>query len=165
MVSEVASRQTVGSAWKARQHFVRREGEALYGLGLHQEGHMNLRGTMQYLYQHNLKATIPVFVRAGAVIPMGRFQQYSSEKPDAPWEIRVYLGADCEFTVYEDEGDGYGYEKGFCSTFTLTWDDRERSQVLLSRHDRHPPFRHRNRRRRQGSRHRRHVSGGCSSGV
>lgn len=165
MVSEVASCQTVGSAWKARQHFVRREGEALYGLGSHQEGHMNLRGTMQYLYQHNLEATILVFVRAGAVIPMGPFQQYSSEKPDAPWEIRVYLGADCEFTVYEDEGDGYGYEKGFCSTFTLTWDDRERSQGLLSSHDGHPPSRHRNRRRRLGSRHRRHVSGGCSSGV
>ena len=85
---------------------------------------------------------IPVFVRAGAVIPMGPFLQYSSEKPNAPWEIRIYPGADGEFTVYEDEGDGYGYEKGICSTFTIAWNDRERRLTISDRKGSYPGMTH-----------------------
>ena len=76
---------------------------------------------------------IPVLVRAGAIIPMGPLQQYSSEKPDAPWEIRIYPGADGEFTVYEDEGDNYNYEQGKYATYTLRWNDRSRRLTISSR--------------------------------
>ena len=76
---------------------------------------------------------IPVFVRAGSIVPMGPLQQYSSEKPDAPWEIRIYPGADGEFTVYEDEGDNYNYEQGKYSTYTLRWNDRSRRLTISER--------------------------------
>jgi len=65
---------------------------------------------------------IPLFVRAGSIIPMGPFIQYSTEKSD-PVEIRVYPGADGEFTLYEDENDNYNYEKGLYSTIEFKWDD------------------------------------------
>ena len=60
--------------------------------------------------------TVPLFARAGAIIPLGPDVQYSSEKPWDDLEIRVYPGADGTFTLYEDEGDTYGYEQGVCST-------------------------------------------------
>ena len=55
---------------------------------------------------------IPVFVRAGSIIPMTEVMQYVDEKPDAPYEIVIYCGADGEFVLYDDSGDGYGYENG-----------------------------------------------------
>jgi alpha-D-xyloside xylohydrolase len=65
---------------------------------------------------------IPLFVKAGSIVPMGPNIQYSSEKND-PIEIRIYSGADCEFTLYEDENDNYNYEKGIYSTIVFKWDD------------------------------------------
>ena len=59
--------------------------------------------------------TVPLYARAGAIIPLGPDVQYSGEKPWDRLEIRVYPGADGHFTLYEDEGDGYGYEQGACS--------------------------------------------------
>lgn len=76
---------------------------------------------------------IPVFVRAGAIVPMGPQQQYSSEKPDAPWEIRVYSGADGEFVIYEDEGDNYNYEQGKFATISLKWNDKDRILTIGER--------------------------------
>ena len=61
-ISNIVSDQPVGNAWKAVVNYKWQDGEALYGLGSHQEPHYNLRGTMQYLYQHNLKATVPVLM-------------------------------------------------------------------------------------------------------
>jgi alpha-D-xyloside xylohydrolase len=43
--------------------------------------------------------------------------------PDAPYEIRIYRGADAVFSLYEDAGDDYDYEQGCFSIVTLTWDD------------------------------------------
>jgi alpha-D-xyloside xylohydrolase len=63
---------------------------------------------------------IPLFVRAGSIIPMGPLIQYSTEKSD-PVEIRVYPGANGEFTLYEDENDNYNYEKGLYSTIEFKW--------------------------------------------
>ena len=54
---------------------------------------------------------IPLLVRQGAIVPMGPVVQYTAEMKDAAWEIRIYPGADSSFTVYEDEGDNYNYEK------------------------------------------------------
>jgi alpha-D-xyloside xylohydrolase len=65
--------------------------------------------------------TLPLFVRPGSIIPMGPFLQYSSEKPADPIELRVYRGADGKFTLYEDEGDNYSYEKGKYATIPISW--------------------------------------------
>ena len=64
--------------------------------------------------------SVPLFARAGAIIPLGPDVQYSSEKSWDALEIRVYPGADGTFTLYEDEGDGYAYEQGACSTVTFS---------------------------------------------
>lgn len=70
--------------------------------------------------------TIPLFIRAGSIIPMGPFLQYSGEKIADPLEIRIYGGQDGEFTLYEDEGDNYNYEVGKYSTITFKWSDRDK---------------------------------------
>lgn len=67
---------------------------------------------------------LPLFVKAGAIIPMGPVVQYANEQPDAPLEIRIYPGADGAFTLYDDAGDGYGYEKGERAIVHIKWDDR-----------------------------------------
>jgi alpha-D-xyloside xylohydrolase len=69
-------------------------------------------------------------VKAGAIIPMGPLQQYASEKPNAPWEIRIYPGADGRFTIYEDEGDNYNYEDGKSARINLRWDN-QRMQLTI----------------------------------
>lgn len=66
---------------------------------------------------------IPLYVRAGSVIPVGPTVQYAAEKDWSDIQLRIYPGADGEFTLYEDAGDGYGYEKGERSEIRMTWDD------------------------------------------
>lgn len=71
----------------------------------------------------NVDASIdhcPMFVRAGSILPIGPDVQYTSEKPWDYLEIRVYAGADGKFTLYEDEGDSYNYEKGMYSTIDFS---------------------------------------------
>lgn len=63
---------------------------------------------------------IPLFVRSGSIVPIGPDVQYSSEKPWDNLEIRVYAGQKGEFTLYEDEGDNYNYEKGMYSTIKFS---------------------------------------------
>lgn len=71
----------------------------------------------------------PLYVRAGSIVPMTECQQYAGEHPDAPYYIYVYPGADADFEIYEDAGDGYDYEKGAFATYRLHWDE---AQHLLS---------------------------------
>ena len=66
---------------------------------------------------------LPVYVRAGTILPMGPVVQHTGEGLDAPLEVRVYPGADGAFTLYEDEGDGYGYEADAYALTELTWLD------------------------------------------
>jgi alpha-D-xyloside xylohydrolase len=75
---------------------------------------------------------IPLMVRAGSIIPMGPFIQYSTERSD-PVEIRIYPGANGEFTLYEDENDGYGYEKGLYSTIEFRWNDSTQTLTIGNR--------------------------------
>ncbi|HEY0943855.1 MAG TPA: TIM-barrel domain-containing protein, partial [Opitutaceae bacterium] len=77
--------------------------------------------------------TLPLFVRAGSIVPMGPVMQYATEKPDAPYEIRVYPGADGRFTIYEDDNETYAYKQGAHATIPLTWDDRRRELTLGAR--------------------------------
>ena len=75
---------------------------------------------------------IPLFVKAGSIIPMGPFIQYATEKID-PIEIRIYPGANGKFILYEDENDNYNYENGKYSTITFTWDDAKRELTISNR--------------------------------
>ena len=80
---------------------------------------------------------IPLMVKAGSIIPMGPFIQYSTEKSD-PIEARIYLGANAEFTLYEDENDGYEYEKGLYSTIEFRWNDSTRTLTIGKRRGNFP---------------------------
>ena len=72
---------------------------------------------------------IPLFVKAGSIIPMGKIIQSSAEKSDT-LEIRVYKGANGEFTLYEDEGDNYNYEKGKYATISFRWNEKYQSLTI-----------------------------------
>ena len=80
---------------------------------------------------------IPLMVRAGSIIPMGPFIQYSTERSD-PIELRIYRGADADFTLYEDENDGYEYERGRYSTIEFRWNDRTHILAIGKRHGDYP---------------------------
>jgi alpha-D-xyloside xylohydrolase len=67
--------------------------------------------------------SIPLFVRAGSILPIGPVIQSTAEELGAPIELRVYPGADADFTFYEDAGDGYGYEKGEFTLTPIHWDE------------------------------------------
>ena len=69
-------------------------------------------------------AYAPLYVKAGSIIPLGPDVQYTNEKPWDNLDIIVYPGANGEFTLYEDEGDNYNYEKGLYSTITFKWNDK-----------------------------------------
>src|SRR4029077_7282538 len=76
---------------------------------------------------------LPLFVRAGSIIPMGPEKEWSTEKPEDPIELRVYRGADGDFSLYEDENDVYNYEKGAHATIQLHWDDLKQSLIIGER--------------------------------
>ena len=74
--------------------------------------------------------TLPLLVRAGSIIPMGPELQWSGEKSADPIELRIYRGADGTFHLYEDEGDGYAYEKGVHATISFTWKDSTQTLTI-----------------------------------
>ena len=76
---------------------------------------------------------MPVFVKAGTILPFGPETQYSSEKPWDELEIRVYPGANGEFAFYEDEGDNYNYEKGKFSVIKFSWDEAMHTLTIAPR--------------------------------
>ena len=76
---------------------------------------------------------VPMFVRAGSILPLGPEMQYVGEKAWDNLEIRIYPGADGEFTLYEDEGDNYNYEKGYHSEIIFKWNDRTRTLSISAR--------------------------------
>lgn len=80
---------------------------------------------------------IPLFVKAGSVVPVGPVVQHSSENLNNKLIIQIYEGANGEFTLYEDENDNYNYEKGMCSTIHFTWDDASKELTI---HDRNGSF-------------------------
>ncbi len=76
---------------------------------------------------------MPVYVKAGTILPMGPIVQYAEEKPWDDLEIRIYPGCDADFTLYEDEGDGYNYEKGMFTLIEFHWDDKNRTLTVSDR--------------------------------
>ena len=81
---------------------------------------------------------VPMFVRAGSILPLGPEMQYVGEKAWDHLEIRIYPGADGSFTLYEDEGDNYNYEKGVYATIPFTWNDKTSSLTIGSRQGSYP---------------------------
>ena len=76
---------------------------------------------------------IPVFVRAGAIIPFGPKMQWSDEKTADLINLYVYAGQDGVFQLYEDEGTNYNYEKGLFSTIDIRYDDATRTVTIGAR--------------------------------
>ena len=76
---------------------------------------------------------IPVFVRAGSIVPMTEPMQFVDEHRNAAYELRVYTGADATFVLYEDAGDGYAYERGEYALVFIEWKEQARELVMHSR--------------------------------
>ena len=73
---------------------------------------------------------IPVFVKAGSIIPIGKLMQYTAEKSNDTLEIRIYKGANAEFDLYEDEGDHYNYEKGKYAVTSFKWNEQQQTLTI-----------------------------------
>jgi alpha-D-xyloside xylohydrolase len=80
---------------------------------------------------------IPMYAKSGSIIAFGPPAQSASAKPD-PIELRIYPGADGDFTLYEDEGDNYDYEKGANSVIPIHWDDKARTLTIGDRRGKFP---------------------------
>ncbi|MDD2590611.1 MAG: glycoside hydrolase family 31 protein [Fermentimonas sp.] len=76
---------------------------------------------------------IPLYIKAGSILPIGPEVQYATEKNWDNLELRIYEGADGTFTLYEDENDNYNYEKGIYSTITFSWNDTKRTLTINNR--------------------------------
>ena len=81
---------------------------------------------------------LPLYIRAGSILPMGPDVEWSTQKPADPIELRVYRGADGSFTLYEDENDTYNYEKGSYATIPFTWNDSSMTLTIGERKGQFP---------------------------
>jgi alpha-glucosidase (family GH31 glycosyl hydrolase) len=74
--------------------------------------------------------TMPLYVRAGSIVPLGPVKQYTAEKVEQPCVISIYPGADASFLLYEDDGSSFNYRKGEWMGVRMTWEDRRRTLTL-----------------------------------
>jgi alpha-glucosidase (family GH31 glycosyl hydrolase) len=74
--------------------------------------------------------TIPLYVKAGAVVPIGPVKQHTGEVSSEPVVLRVYPGADGAMTLYEDDGVSFNYEKGAFTRIVCSWNDGSRTLSL-----------------------------------
>jgi alpha-D-xyloside xylohydrolase len=81
---------------------------------------------------------VPMFVRAGSILPLGPEMQWVGEKAWDNLELRIYPGADGSFTLYEDEGDSYNYEKGAYSVILFSWNEKTRTLTIGDRQGSYP---------------------------
>ena len=81
---------------------------------------------------------IPLYVRAGSILPLGPEMQWSDEKAADPLELRIYPGADADFRLYEDDGLTYAYERGEYAVIPIHWDDAARTLTLGKREGAYP---------------------------
>ncbi|MGH9586553.1 MAG: glycoside hydrolase family 31 protein [Acidobacteriaceae bacterium] len=76
---------------------------------------------------------MPLYVRAGSIVPMGPELEYSNQHPDGAITLRIYPGADADFSLYNDDGTTYDYEKGAWTKIALHWDDSKRTLTIGAR--------------------------------
>jgi alpha-glucosidase/alpha-D-xyloside xylohydrolase len=69
-------------------------------------------------------ATMPIYARAGAIIPVDPIRQYTTEVVNAPMTIKIYAGADGKYTMYEDDGNSQDYLKGKATLTSFSWNDK-----------------------------------------
>ena len=81
---------------------------------------------------------MPLYVRAGSILPMGPESEYTNQHPDAPVELRIYPGRDASFSLYEDDGISYDYEKGLSATIPIKWDDQAKVLTIGAIHGQYP---------------------------
>lgn len=81
---------------------------------------------------------IPLYVKAGSIIPFGPDIEYAEQTPADPIELRVYPGADGEFTLYEDDGNTYDYEHGAYATIRIHWSDADHKLSIGDRQGQFP---------------------------
>jgi alpha-D-xyloside xylohydrolase len=81
---------------------------------------------------------MPLFIRAGSILPLGPEIEYADQKPGDPIELRIYSGADGSFDLYEDEGDNYGYEKGAHAIIPIKWSQKSKTLTIGDRAGTYP---------------------------
>ena len=74
--------------------------------------------------------TLPLYVRAGTILPLGPEEEYTGKHPSSPIELRVYPGADGDAKIYDDNGLDYAYEKGQYTWLPLHWSDTSHTLTL-----------------------------------
>lgn len=70
--------------------------------------------------------TLPLYVQAGSILPLGQVKQFVDEKVDGPLSVSIYPGADASFLLYEDDGISFNYRKGHWTGMQMTWNDSNR---------------------------------------
>ncbi len=81
---------------------------------------------------------MPLYVRAGSILPMGPEIEYAAQDPGGPIELRIYRGADGQFNLYEDAGDSYDYEKGQHAVIPIRWNDNAAALTIGARAGSYP---------------------------
>jgi len=76
---------------------------------------------------------IPVFVKAGSIIPINKIVQYVGEQKEEELELRIYAGADADFELYEDDNKTYAYENGVYSLVRFHWDDQNKQLSIYDK--------------------------------
>jgi len=77
--------------------------------------------------------TLPLYARAGSILPLGPVKQYAGEKVDSPLTISIYPGADASFLLYEDDGGSFNYRKGEWTGIEMNWNDaRQTMEIMLA---------------------------------
>ena len=97
-----------------------------YRTGKHYEGGKYITTTVD-------KTFIPVFARGGSIVPVGAPRQYAAQTTAEPLELRIYPGADAQFTLYEDDGVSQSYRNGECTRISFNWDDERRTLTITRR--------------------------------
>lgn len=97
-----------------------------YRTGKHYEGGKYITTTVD-------KTFIPVFARGGSIVPVGAPRQYAAQTTAEPLELRIYPGADAQFTLYEDDGVSQSYRNGECTRISFNWDDERRTLTIARR--------------------------------
>jgi alpha-D-xyloside xylohydrolase len=118
--------------YKARErdvYFPKNTGWYDFYSGAYTEGGQNRKVDAPY-------ERMPLFAKAGSIIPVGEEIQYTSEKPGAPVTLYIYAGKDASFTLYEDEGTNYNYEKGKYSIISIQYNDHTKEVSLGERQGR-----------------------------
>ncbi|WP_069658733.1 TIM-barrel domain-containing protein [Arcticibacter eurypsychrophilus] len=104
------------------------EGSGWYDLytGTYNKGGQKIQANAPY-------ERMPLFVKEGSIIPFGPELQYTSEKPADPLRLYIYAGRDASFTLYEDEGTNYNYEKGAFSKIPLNYNEKAKTLTIGNR--------------------------------